>query len=401
MTLGLYSNVIDSSNIKKIAAGSTDDHLAYYKEGVNAIITVRKSGPGGMDITYQANGKQEARARGPRPSEAWSLLGHLPVLMMKEPPRDALLVGLGSGITLGALTRYPFKSIDVVELEPAVAVAASYFYESNNAALEDNRVKLHLADGRNFLFTTKKKYDVIVSAVSDPWITGVSNLFTYEYFTKMSERLNTGGTAALWFQNYRIRPEELKIGLRTFTTVFPYVSIYFHYTNTTDLIVIGSNEPHAFDIGTLYKYFSIDEVRDDLRRIDITGPLDILDLFLVGDKDLREYLGDAIINTDERPYLEFALPKLLYMDPSRAINNVEEIIALTTEVTAPVAFPERWTARDRARFYFELGKKYASSSFRLKQAVKLFEKALLEDPAHSAAREQLRLLKKELGLKDA
>ncbi len=401
MTLGLYSNVVGTENIKKVAEGNTGDHLAYYKEGVNAIITVRKSGPGGMDITYQANGKQEARARGPRPAEAWSLLGHIPVLMMKEPPQNALLVGLGSGITLGALTRYPFKSIDAVELEPAVVVAASYFYESNNDALEDKRVKLHLADGRNFLFTTKKKYDVIVSAVSDPWISGVSNLFTYEYFTRMSEQLNEGGTTALWFQNYRIRPAELKIGLKTFATVFPYVSIYFHYTNTTDLIVIGSNEPHAFDMGTLDKYFRIDEVRDDLRRIDITGPLDLLDLFLIGDKDLRAYMGDAIINTDERPFLEFALPKLLYMDPARAINNVQEIIGLTTEVLAPVTFPERWTARDRARFYFELGKKYANSSFRLRQAVKLFEKALIEDPAHKAAREHLKMLKRELGLKDA
>ena len=131
----------------------------------------------------------EARARGSRPAETWSLLGHIPMLLMDRPPENALLVGLGSGITLGAMESYPVRKVDVVELEPAVVEAAAFFAESNNHALTDPRTNLHISDGRNFVFTTEETYDVIISAVSDPWITGVSNLFTQEYFTELKEKL--------------------------------------------------------------------------------------------------------------------------------------------------------------------------------------------------------------------
>ncbi len=400
MTLGLYSNIFNEKEMTGFEAGRSAEEIVYYKEGINAIVTVRKGGPGGRDISYQANGKMEARARGARPAETWSLLGHIPMLLMERPPENALLVGLGSGITLGAMESYPVRSVDVVELEPAVAEAAAFFVESNNHALTDPRTKLHITDGRNFVFTTEDTYDVIISAVSDPWITGVSNLFTLEYFTELKEKLADDGTVALWFQNYRIRPEELKIGLQTFASVFPNVSVWFHYSNAADLIVIGSKREHAVNLDTLRRWYYEDEVSEDLKRIDINGPMDILDLFLIGNDDLRAYIGDAPVNTDERPLLEFTLPKLLYMDPSMSIKIVEELIGRTREVAAPHTFPNDWTDGDKADFYYELGRKYSLSSFRLKQAVKLFEKAVTLNPSHDGARASLLSLKKELGTED-
>lgn len=400
MTLGLYSNIFNDREMTGFEAGRSADEIVYYKEGINAIVTVRKGGPGGRDISYQANGKMEARARGARPAETWSLLGHIPMLLMERPPENALLVGLGSGITLGAMESYPVRSVDVVELEPAVAEAAAFFSESNNHALEDPRTKLHITDGRNFVFTTEETYDVIISAVSDPWITGVSNLFTQEYFTELKEKLSDDGTVALWFQNYRIRPEELKIGLQTFASVFPDVSVWFHYSNAADLIVIGTKRKHTVNLDTLRRWYYEEEVSKDLKRIDINGPMDILDLFLIGNDDLRAYIGDAPVNTDERPLLEFTLPKLLYMDPSMSIKIVEELIGRAEEVAAPHTFPEGWTDGDKADFYYGLGRKYSLSNFRLRQAVELLEKALDLNPSHEGARSALLSLKKELGIKD-
>ncbi|MEE8575390.1 MAG: fused MFS/spermidine synthase [Thermodesulfobacteriota bacterium] len=399
MTLGLYSNVYEEKSMAGFKEGAFAEKLTYYKEGINAIITVRQGGPGGENVSYQANGKMEARARGAKPAETWSLLGHIPMLMYdgkRGGAKDALLVGLGSGITLGAMTEYPLTDIDVIELEPAVKEAAGFFKASNNNSLEDPRVDLYITDGRNFVFTAEKKYDVIVSAVSDPWITGVSNLFTQEYFSKTKEILADDGIMALWFQNYRIRPEELRVGLGTFASVFPEVSVWFHYTNASDLIVIGSKKRHAMDFDALEGWFRDKAVAKDLRRIGINTPYDILNLFLIGNKDIRRYIGESRLNTDERPILEFTLPKLLYMDPKESVKLIHTLLNETLEIVPPVEFPSEWTDKEKSEFYFKLGKTFNQSSFRIEQALAIFEKAVKLNPANEKAKQYIKALKKEL-----
>ncbi|MBI5642663.1 MAG: fused MFS/spermidine synthase [Deltaproteobacteria bacterium] len=396
MTLGLYANPVKEKKVTQLKAGEFSDRLLYYKEGVNAIITVRGEGNDNQIISYQANGKQEARSISGRPSEAWSLLGHVPMLLHSGRPSEALVVGLGSGITLGAMELYPLDHFDVVELEPAVVEAARFFAESNNDALDDPRVKLHVTDGRSFLSNGKKKYDVIVSGVSDPWITGVSNLFTYEYFDELKRKLNDDGVVSLWFQNYRITPRELKIALNSFARVFPHVSIWFHYTDTLDLIVVGSKAPHGFDMGRLAERLSIPAVKAGLARIDMKTQYDVLDLFLIGNEDLRRYLGDAAINTDERPVLEFSLPKLLYMDPALGVKTVEELLTFTTDIIPPVNLPER----EREAFYLALGKTFYRSNYRLGQALKVFEKAFELNPRNNETIYYIKSLRKELDIEE-
>lgn len=391
MTLGLYANPVKESKVSKIRQGSFGEDLLYYKEGINAIVTVRGEA-GGKVISYQANGKQEARSVEGRPSEAWSLLGHVPLLLHPGEPKDALVVGLGSGITLGAMELYPLEAFDVVELEPAVVDAARFFNESNNNALDDKRVSLHVTDGRSFLALADKKYDVIVSGVSDPWITGVSNLFTYEYFKELDSKLEDDGIVGLWFQNYRITPKELKIALGSFARVFPHVSIWFHYTDTLDLIVVGSKTPHGFDLGRLEQRISMPAVRHGLERIDIRDRYDVLDLFLIGSEDLRRYLGDQPVNSDERPILEFSLPKLLYMDPLVGVKNVEELLLAVEDVVPPVEVD----AGEREAFYMGLGRTYSRSNFRLKQALKVFKLAAEENPKNAEALEQIKSINREL-----
>lgn len=392
MTMGLYVNPVISKDATGLKVAGLGKHLLYYEEGINAIITVRSEDTAGEIISYQANGKMEARAMGSKPAEAWALLGHIPMLLHKGEPTNALVVGLGSGITLGAMENYPLEYIDVVEIETGVVEASRYFSRANNNAVEDERAKLHITDGRSFLFTTDRKYDVMVSAVSDPWITGVSNLFTYEYFTELKNRLNADGIVSLWFQNYRITPKELKIGLNTFASVFPNVSVWFHYTDVLDFIVIGSVEPHSFNMEKLSAKFADQRIRKALGDIDILGPYDVLDLYLMGDKDLRRYLGDTVLNTDERPVLEFVLPKHMYLDPSLGVKTVERILAGVEDVVPPVEFHEE----KAEEFYLNLGKTFNRSNFRLPQAFKVFNKVLEINPENKEARAYLESLRQEL-----
>lgn len=391
MTIGPYANPVTGFRMEAIKKGKYDEVLLFYKEGINAVITVRKSGIDGNTITYQANGKNEARAVGSKPSEAWSILGHIPMLLAKD-AKSALLVGLGSGITLGAMEQYPLDKIDVVEIEPAVVEAARFFNNANNNALEDKRVRLHITDGRNFLFSAKEEYDVIISAVSDPWITGVSNLFTREYFNEINHKLAADGIVALWFQNYRISPYDLKTGLNTFASVFPYVSLWFHYTGTADLIVIGSRYDHRFDPDLLHKRMPDEKIKKDLSRIEILTPFDIFSLYLMGNNDLREYIKGSGINTDDKPILEFTIPRFLYSDPDAGSKErVLDMIGRTKEVIPPVIVLEA----DKEEFYYRLGVTYSSYVFRTEQAISLFRKVLEINPRNKASSDYIETLKKE------
>ncbi len=393
MTTGLYVNPFKKQDVEVLRKGETKDRLLYYKEGINAVITVRERSENNNTIrTYQANGKQEAFSMNGKPSEGWAVLGHIPLLLHKGVPREALLVGLGAGVTLGAMEYYPLNNIDVIEIEKAVVEAAGFFKEANNNALSDPRVRLHIADGRSFLFAEKKKYDVIVSAVSDPWITGVANLFTYEYFDALSKKLNDDGTVALWFQNYRITPEELKIGLNTFAAAFPYVSVWFHYTDALDLVVIGTKKPQTVDMKDLRGWFSKPKVKRGLSLVGIKKPVDVFSLFLIGNKDLRGYTGVTPLNTDERPLIEFTLPRHLYMDVSSGVENVKELLADVKDLTLPVVMPDE----DREGFYLSLGKSFNEYSFRLPQAYRVFKYVLKIDPENKEAAYFADNLKKEL-----
>jgi spermidine synthase len=388
MTMGTYVNPIGNKALQALQETGAFGELLFYREGLNATITVRREADG-RTISYQSNGKYEAKTVDSKPGKAWSLLGHLPMLL-SDRPESALLVGIGSGITLGSMEQYPLKEIDVVEIEPAVVEAAHYFDAANNNALDDPRVTMHTTDGRNFLLTGRKRYDVIVSAVSDPWITGVSNLFTEEYFMEVRNRLSDNGVVALWFQNYRISTNDLKIGLNTFASVFPQVSLWVHHAQTSDMIVIGTNHPRNFDMNALDGKMNQERVRRDLARIEMSTPYDVLNLFLMGNDDIRKYIGGVPVNIDDKPILEFALPKLLHTNLlSGANDRVIDIVANAQDFLPPTLPPE-----NEEEFYFRLGATYASYAFRTEQAIKLFERVLELNPENRRAAQYLLLLRR-------
>lgn len=391
MTTGMYVNEYGDVDGASFENWKFDEKLLYYHEGLNAIITVRSSGPNGEVISYQANGKYEARSENGKPPKSWAILGHLPAMLHEGKPKEALVIGLGSGVTLGMMGHYPYDSFDVVELEHAVVDAARYFSKANHRALDDPRVKLHVTDGRSYLSSVDKKYDVIVSGVSDPWISGVSNLFTYDYFMELKEKLNEGGIVALWFSNYRNTPEDFRTGLNSFAEVFPNVSIWFHYKAELDLVVIGTVDMHELHMDRLKDIFDRPEVLEELRAIEMESPYDIFSLYLAGGKDLRAFLKGAGINTDERPILEFSLPKSLYGKINGA-ERVAELLAASNELAAPVALD----GTDPSEFYLELGKNYNRYQFRVGQALKAFEKSLELNPGQKEAAVYAEKLKREL-----
>jgi len=293
------------------------DPLLFYQEGYTATVSVHKSKTS-ENIYLKVNGKVEASTVGDMPTQV--LLSQIPMLFSKS-QEDVLVIGLGSGVTVGSAATHPARRIKVVELEPAVVAASKYFEPVNHRVLSDPRVQVIAQDARNYLLVTPETFDVIISEPSNPWMAGVSNLFTREFLILGSRRLKEGGLFCQWLQLYKISPDNLRSILGTFNSVFPNILIF--ESLEYDLFLLGSFEPLNIDIDFLNRRLSQPNVQADLERIGIKSARDILSHFLFGSQEIPLFSQGAPINTDDNALLEFSAPKTLYLDTSEA--NFKEI----------------------------------------------------------------------------
>src|SRR5262249_8136515 len=152
------------------------------------------------------------------------------------------LVGFASGVSAGAILQSPIQSVTCVELEPTTVAASRYFEHVNNRPLNDPRLHLIIDDARSYLRGNPERYDLIISEPSHPWVPGVANLFTEEFFSLGRNRLNDGGLFVQWLQVYQLSNDNLRSVLATFHKVFPYVTVFRvgGEAKGKDLLLMGS-----------------------------------------------------------------------------------------------------------------------------------------------------------------
>ena len=79
----------------------------------------------------------------------------------------------------------------------------------------ESSLRMVYGDGHSQLQGDEQSYDIIVSEPSNPWLAGVSNLFTEEFFTTAPSRLRPGGVLAQWVQTYNISLSDYLMIVRT------------------------------------------------------------------------------------------------------------------------------------------------------------------------------------------
>ena len=160
-----YSRNLDSQTLDAILRAGK---LEYYREGAAGTVSVRRMG-GSRALAI--DGKVDASNAGDMLTQR--LLGLLPVLL-HDRPVDALVIGLGSGVTADAvLASGEVRRVDVVEISPEVVEASAYFERENRGVLKKPGVRLLIGDGRSHLQLSTRQYDVIISEPSNPWMAGV------------------------------------------------------------------------------------------------------------------------------------------------------------------------------------------------------------------------------------
>ena len=279
--------------------------LVFYEDGMATTVSVDR-----WDKIYSLknNGKVDASNDADMPTQI--IVGLLPFLFYSQPhaPKVAL-VGYGSGVTAGAITQYPIASLEVVELEEAVYRGSRFFENDNHRPLQNPKVTARVGDGRNFLTQRSDKFDVIVSEPSNPWLTGVSNLFTREYFQLVKKRLAEHGIFCQWAQLYEMAPWNIKTILGTVRAEFPYVYVFAAEDWSSDTVLIGSMDPLPLDYDIVERAFRDPVTRAEARRGGFQSPHDVFAYVLLGPEELEAFTAGSPDNTDDNARIEFAAPR--------------------------------------------------------------------------------------------
>jgi len=286
--------------------------LLYYQEGLDGVAAVIFDGD---QKSLTINGKLEASNVSNLPTQIG--LGQIATLMHPD-PRNALIIGLGSGITAGSLAMHgSIESVSVLEISPEVIEAARYFAEDNHNVLSNPKLELVAADARNYALATRRQWDLIISQPSEPGTSGVSNLFTADFFRLMKTRLAAGGVMAQWFNIYGVSDSDVQTVLSDFGSNFRYVTVW--NTQTGDLIMIGSDELNGLDLRRLQQAFADQPLRTELSRAGITTTADLIQLYLISSDRLADYVMGAETNTDDRPRIEFSTPRSFYTGSTKDV----------------------------------------------------------------------------------
>ncbi len=278
--------------------------LLYYREGSSATVTVFQRD----NIRFlRVNGKTDGSNS--RDDYTETFLGILPIVYSKN-PENVLVIGLGTGITLGSVLDYPIKKVDCVEISPEVVEASRWFDEDNGFALSSASARLHVLDGRTWLMAMPETYNIITSEPSHPWQTGNANLFTVDFFKLAVKRLKKGGIFCQWLPIYQMEKEHFRLLVSSFKKVFPYVHIWIV---NTDALLIGSAEDlPPINYPEFQKRMAMPRIKQRLAKMEVNTPEDLLSFFYL-DNDAVNKLVEGVtgVNSDNYPVLEFSAPKYL------------------------------------------------------------------------------------------
>lgn len=283
-------------------------NVIYVGEGLTSSIAVTRE-PSGI-LTYHNAGKTQASTY-PQDMRLQRMLGHLATLVPEE-PASVLVIGLGAGITAGAVSIDPkVERVVVAELEPLVSKAASEFFAGANfGVLKSSKVDLRIDDGRHFLATTDERFDAITSDPLDPWVKGAAALYTREFWELCKAHLNEGGSVTVFLQFYESTTDAVRSELATFFEAFPHGAVFANTVNGLgyDAVLLGRKDDAPIDIEGMQQRLGsagYAPVVASLHEAGFESTIDLLATYAGSFTDMSRWLSGAEINTDRNLRLQY------------------------------------------------------------------------------------------------
>ena len=226
--------------------------IVFYRDGRTATVAVGRQLPDSF-MWIATNGKPDASV-----DRAWftardttklrTLNGDIstqvliPIITLAHMPgaKLAAVIGQGSGMTshflLGSST---LQEAVTIEIEPEMIAGSRLFYPANRRVFDDKRSRFVVDDAKSFFATDARKYDVIISEPSNPWVSGVSGLFTDEFYHRVRGYLTPNGVFGQWLHLYEIDDGLVLSVLAAIHRNFASYSVYL--TSNDDMLIVASN----------------------------------------------------------------------------------------------------------------------------------------------------------------
>ena len=242
------------------------------------------------------------------------LMAHLPI-WLADSPHDSLVVCMGMGTTFRSASRHPNVDVTVVELIPAVPGFMPFFHPDADRVAAQSNAHVVVDDGRNYLLMHQRQFDTIAIDPAPPlYSAGTVNLYTREFFQLCSDRLRPTGAMCVWVAPGQL--SEVKMVLRAYATVFPYVTVWSG-PSYPGFLLIGTHRPLTDVDARVRRGFDDPVTVADLTEWDNSckTPAQVLALRLCDRNALLNFTSDAPILTDDHPYTEFPLWRINWQNP--------------------------------------------------------------------------------------
>jgi spermidine synthase len=285
-----------------------------------ALLHVREDVHGGITTVAFRDGVHTLYTNGKfQGNDGWELnaqryFAHYPSLFVTAFDR-ALVIGLGTGTTLGTLATYPWRELDVVEISPAIVEAArDHFAGPNRHVLADPRVHVTLDDARNHLLVHDGRYHLISMELSSVWFAGASSLYSAEYYRLVRAHLEDDGIFQQWVQLHHVYRPVFAALVNTLRQQFEHVALFY---GGGQGILVSSKRPLRWSYERARR-FSVDPVMAD--TLPNGRPLDVLtEDILAMDDGLDRFIEDSareagksardLVSTDDNLLLEYETPR--------------------------------------------------------------------------------------------
>lgn len=353
VALGLVSVAVavltPADKLASLLPGARNGTLAFYEEGRGGTVAVVTQGRG--ENTFHRLYIQGVSNTGDAmPSLRYMRIqALLPLLIHNGEPRSTLVIGFGTGITAGAMLRYPGLEHRVVaELLPSVVKAAPLFKGNFNAA-SDPDIDVRLRDGRQELLRSEQTYDVITLEPPPPSAAGVVNLYSRDFYELAASRLQDKGIVAQWLPLPTQNIDDSRSLVRSFLDVFPHASLWtseFH-----EMLLVGSMTPMQLDAEKITARFQQDSVRSTLQDVGIGSPAALLATWVTDRAGLDRFAADAPAATDDQPRIEYA-PWVRSKEITRVLPALLDLYQPPTLVNADAGFIERMQAHRQRLMQF-------------------------------------------------
>ena len=319
------------AGVYRSGLASLDVEMAvlFNRDGKTATVSVTRAGSGLM--TIRTNGKPDASANvsddtsWTASDEATMVLTAVLPLAHAPDARDVAVIGFGSGMSTATFLDVPtVRAVDTIEIEPMMIEGARHFGAKVARAYSDPRSTIVIDDAKSYFAKADRRYDIIVSEPSNPWVAGVSSLFTEEFYRQASRYLNEGGVLAQWIQGYEFDHHLLASIVKAVQTVFPETTLY--NTNGSDLVLVATRAGGA--PGDAARVFEHPELAARLASVGVVSAADLQRRRILGTRSISLFVRtvDAPPNSDYFPYVDIRAPAARFK-ASRAVEALDLLAA--------------------------------------------------------------------------